>query len=172
MDWLAPAENQQERFNIYRAENGGDFSLLDSTGGISYIDTTVIDASTYAYFVTAIYPQGQSSATDTVSSIVTGIASGSNLPQEFSLAQNYPNPFNPETSIQYGLKEPALVRLAIYNVLGQLVRVLVNEKQTAGYKTVIWDGNDHHGKKAGSGIYIYKIEAAPFSKSMKMVLVR
>ena len=172
LDWLAPAENQQERFNIYRAENGGDFLLLDSTGAISYIDTTVIDASTYAYFVTAFYPRGQSSATDTVSTIVTGIEPGDNLPQEFSLSQNYPNPFNPETSIQYGLKESAQVTLAIYNVLGQLVRVLVNENQTAGFKTVIWDGNDNHGKKAGSGIYIYKIEAAAFSKSMKMVLVR
>jgi hypothetical protein len=94
------------------------------------------------------------------------------IPAEFALHQNYPNPFNPTTTIKYDLKENAQVRLNIYNVLGQLVKTLVNEKQTAGYKEIPWNGTNQDGVKAGSGIYIYRIETNNFVQLKKMILLK
>jgi flagellar hook assembly protein FlgD len=70
------------------------------------------------------------------------------------------------------LKENADVVLKIYNVLGQLVKTLVNEKQTAGFKTANWDGTNQYGVKVASGIYIYRIEANDFVQSRKMILMK
>jgi hypothetical protein len=94
------------------------------------------------------------------------------LPTQFSLEQNYPNPFNPSTTLKYALPTNADVRLEIYNVLGQLVKVLVNEKQTAGFKTAIWDGTNQVGEKVASGIYIYRLKAADYVQSKKMILMK
>jgi hypothetical protein len=94
------------------------------------------------------------------------------IPQEFSLSQNYPNPFNPETEISYGLPRDCYVRLVIYNIAGQKVNTLVDEHQSAGYKTVSWNGEDDRGKKVASGIYFYKLEAGDFRESRKMVLIK
>jgi len=96
----------------------------------------------------------------------------SQLPKEFDLSQNYPNPFNPTTVIEYALPKTSDVRIQIYNILGQEVRNLVNERQEAGYKIIHWDGKDDHGKEVGSGIYFYRILAGNFVKSKKMVLLK
>ncbi|MEZ4744801.1 MAG: T9SS type A sorting domain-containing protein [Calditrichia bacterium] len=94
------------------------------------------------------------------------------MPTVFSLEQNYPNPFNPSTTLKYALPTNADVRLEIYNVLGQLVKVLVDADQTAGFKTAIWDGTNQYGEKVASGIYIYRIKAADFVQSKKMILMK
>jgi len=63
--------------------------------------------------------------------------------------------------------------LRIYNMLGQLVRTLVNGDQTPGYKKVVWDGLNDHGVKVASGIYIYRIKAGKdFVKAKKMILMK
>ena len=94
------------------------------------------------------------------------------IPREFSLSQNYPNPFNPTTNISYALPTNARVKLVIYNVLGQKVKTLVDEEQTAGYKQVIWDGMNDQGEEVGSGIYFYKITAGDFTKTAKMSMLK
>jgi hypothetical protein len=93
-------------------------------------------------------------------------------PQDFSLSQNYPNPFNPQTSIRYALPYEAHVKLVIYNVLGEKVKTLVNERQSAGYKMEWWDGKDDKGGPVASGIYFYRLEADKFSEIKKMMLVK
>ena len=93
-------------------------------------------------------------------------------PSSFALFQNYPNPFNPETQIRYGLQMDCHVKVAVYNILGQRVRVLVDEHQTAGYKEVNWDGRDEEGVELASGIYFYRIQAADFVDSKKMLLLK
>jgi len=92
-------------------------------------------------------------------------------PKAFSLSQNYPNPFNPFTRISYSLPKDCEVRLNIYNVLGQRVRVLVSERKRAGYYYAIWDGRDEGGRQVGSGIYFFRIEAGDFKSTKKMVLL-
>jgi hypothetical protein len=94
------------------------------------------------------------------------------LPTEFSIEQSYPNPFNPMTEILYALPNDCHVTLSIYNVLGQRVKVLVDEHQSAGYKTVQWDGRDDYGQSLTSGVFFYRIEAGNFVQMKKMVLIR
>jgi hypothetical protein len=94
------------------------------------------------------------------------------IPQRFTLSQNCPNPFNPRTSIRYALPQDAHVRLTVYNVLGQKVATLVDEPQSAGYKTVWWDGKDAEGDEVSSGVYFYRLTAGEFSEVKKMLLVK
>jgi hypothetical protein len=97
---------------------------------------------------------------------------GYGTPDAFELFQNYPNPFNPETEISYVLPTACFVELFIYNLLGQKVRMLVDESQSAGLKNVKWDGKDENGVNVASGIYFYKINAGEFTQSKKMVIIR
>ena len=94
------------------------------------------------------------------------------IPTEFSLRQNYPNPFNPETIVRYHLPQPELVRLTIYNQIGQKVMELVNQRQPAGVYQMKWNGKDRHGFQVASGVYLYRIQAGGFSETRKMILLR
>ena len=89
------------------------------------------------------------------------------VPQELRLAQNYPNPFNPVTTIPYAIPEKSLVTLTIYNIAGQVVEVLVDQKMNPGYYSVQWDAS-----KVGSGIYFYRIAADEFSDVKKCVIIK
>ena len=98
------------------------------------------------------------------------------LPKVFSLSQNYPNPFNPSTSIHYdvpaGYEEGVDVVLEIFNVRGQRVIKLLDAIKGPGSYRVQWDGRDENGREVGSGIYIYKLKAGPFTSIRKMVITR
>ena len=85
----------------------------------------------------------------------------------FSLDQNYPNPFNPSTTISYNLAENADVSLKVYDVMGQEVAKLVNEKQSAGTHNVQFDASE-----LSSGIYFYKLIAGDFISVKKMSLIK
>jgi hypothetical protein len=90
------------------------------------------------------------------------------LPKEYSLNQNYPNPFNPTTNIRFGLPEASVVKLGIYNILGEEIATLVNNVElAAGYHTYNFDGNN-----LTSGLYIYRIEAGKFVEVKKMMLIK
>lgn len=93
-------------------------------------------------------------------------------PTVFSLAQNYPNPFNPKTMIRFALPKDSWVKLEVYNILGQKVKTLVDEKLAAGVKEVEWDGKDSKGLEVASGIYFYRIKADDFSDVKKMVMLK
>jgi hypothetical protein len=94
------------------------------------------------------------------------------LPYEFELSQNYPNPFNPETKIEYDLTKSAQVNLTIYNLLGQKVKTLVDERQAIGSYKVSWDGKNEQGKILSSGIYFYRLEVNGVPQTKRMVLLK
>lgn len=93
------------------------------------------------------------------------------LPQ-FLLEQNFPNPFNPTTLIRWQLAKASEVQLKIFNLLGQEVRTLVNEKQEGGSHSVIWDGRDDAGNLVASGIYVYRFQAGDFIKAKKLLFMK
>ena len=88
------------------------------------------------------------------------------------LEQNYPNPFNPETTISFSIKNDDFVRLSIYNIRGQLVNTILSEQLFAGQHSVIWQGNDNHGRNVSSGLYFYRIETSSFHDVKRMVLLK
>jgi hypothetical protein len=94
------------------------------------------------------------------------------LPQETQLMNNYPNPFNPSTKVAYTLKEPGIVHMDVYNMLGQKVRTLVNGQTDAGEHFAIWDGRDDTGAQSASGTYFVKLNAGNYSSTKKMVLLK
>ena len=93
-------------------------------------------------------------------------------PQNFELFQNYPNPFNPTTNIEFLLPRSGQVKIEIFNILGQKVRTLVDQRLRAGQKVVDWDGRDDSGKEVTSGIYFYRLRTSEFSQTNKMVVLR
>ncbi|MBK9098591.1 MAG: T9SS type A sorting domain-containing protein [bacterium] len=90
-----------------------------------------------------------------------------NSPAEFSLEQNYPNPFNPSTIINYSIAEASLVKIAIYNLLGQEVALIVNEFKEAGQHSINFDASG-----LTSGAYFYTIETPLFRQTKKMLLAK
>ena len=88
-------------------------------------------------------------------------------PNDFALDQNYPNPFNPTTSIKYSLPEETHVKLTIYDLLGNEVKVLVDENKPAGTYTAKFNGSE-----LTSGIYIYRLQAGDFVSTKRMALIK
>ena len=88
------------------------------------------------------------------------------VPKQFELHQNYPNPFNPTTVIRYGLPKESSVKLVVYNILGEVVKTLVENTQKAGSYEVYFEASN-----LATGIYIYRIQAGDFVETKKMILM-
>ena len=127
---------------------------------------------TFTFTTEGIFPYHCSPHPFMVDTIVVGNPTGiddqsPSIPSQIELWQNYPNPFNAKTAIEYALPFDSHVRIVIYNLLGQSVETLVNRNQSAGYHQVLWDAAD-----APTGVYFYRIEAAGFSATRKMLLAK
>ena len=85
---------------------------------------------------------------------------------------NYPNPFNPITNISYDLFEATNVTIFIHNMMGKVVKTLVNEEQEKGRKIVEWDATNNDGNKVSSGMYFYNMQTSEFSQTKKMLFLK
>jgi hypothetical protein len=97
--------------------------------------------------------------------------------ESFDLSQNYPNPFNPVTTIRFKVegersKAPIPITLKVYNILGRLVRILVDEERIPGNYEAVWDGKNSFGKEVSSGIYFYRLDVENYRKTKRMTLVK
>ncbi|MGH1365449.1 MAG: M4 family metallopeptidase [Calditrichia bacterium] len=155
--------------------------LFDAEGKLYGIDgyendpAVLVEIDPASGAATEIGPMGYSDISGLAArGVITGIEDeiSSELPSSFQLHTNFPNPFNPTTSIRYDLPKSSSVSLGIYNSLGQLVRKLVSEEQSAGFKTVRWDGRNEAGQSTSSGIYLYRLEAGDFVQTRKMMLLK
>jgi PKD repeat protein len=100
------------------------------------------------------------------------------LPEKFELYQNYPNPFNPTTEIKFDLPEVSWVKIIIYDVLGNTVKILMDGEISAGRQQIAWNGVNSNGNQSASGIYFFRLNARSltsgneFSSIKKMILLR
>ena len=177
--WHTESESGCAGFYVWRSEaEEGDYvrittALITGQGNTSsaseynYSDRNVRDGVTYWYKIEEISSDGFSTFHGLID--VEGI---SPIPTEFSLSQNYPNPFNPETTIKYQLAEDGKAVIVVYNLIGKLVKELVNEEKKAGYYSVVWDGTDDLGRLSPSGVYVLVLNAGTIIKTQKVMLVR
>jgi len=98
---------------------------------------------------------------------VTSVSDATGATMSYALSQNYPNPFNPSTSINYELEKSSLVLLEVFDVLGRHVATLVNERQSAGKHSALFNAFD-----LPSGVYFYRLRAGTYSETKKLLLVK
>lgn len=136
----------------------------------------MIDNYLHNGFIQRMFSQNQyiSEAYSKILPIVVGIEDTKEeiLPSKVHLYQNFPNPFNPTTTISYDLPKSGKVTLKIYDLLGQEVITLIDEFQTPGSKSVVWNGKNSSGEYVSSGVFFYNLETQTFSKTMKLLLIR
>ena len=97
---------------------------------------------------------------------------GIRIPEDYNLSQNYPNPFNAETVINYQLPKAGRVELTVYNLMGEVIKELVNENKDAGFYEVIWDGTNTVGNQVSSGVYFYHVRVNEFRSIKKLVIIK
>ena len=140
------------------------------TTGISMVDH---DGNEKVYDSEMLQDLGLYQQMAVVNNVTTSSTSeGLSLPETYALHQNYPNPFNPETNIDYDLADESMVSLKVYDMKGILVKTLINENQSSGYKTVKWDGTSDLGQKVSAGLYLYRIQTEGFISTKKMALLK
>ena len=93
-------------------------------------------------------------------------------PSGSALLRNYPNPFNSNTTIEYKIDINESVQLQIYDALGKKIRTLIDEKQRPGHYSVQWDGRTDGGVTVGSGVYMYRLVAGSYQKTLRLILIR
>jgi hypothetical protein len=102
----------------------------------------------------------------------SGMRDPGDRPEEFHLSQSVPNPFSATSEIRYSLPVACRVSLVIHDVTGRTVRTLVLAHQESGHKTARWDGRNDLGRPVSNGVYFYRLEAARYTETKKMVLIR
>jgi protocatechuate 3,4-dioxygenase beta subunit len=131
----------------------------------SFADVTAKVGQTYHYRLADVDAMGRTTLHPPLTVVVP-------VPAQYKLCQNFPNPFNPVTTLRYELPKCEAVRLLVFDVMGRVVRTLVDRQQEPGYHTVTWDGRNEVGQSVGSGVYYVRLEAGDFRAVVKMALVR
>jgi len=189
LSWNRNTEADFKGYNLFR-DTTANFTA-DSTTLVSALTDTFyvqiipggIDA--FYYKLTATDNQGNESETsEELAVVITSVTEYPTVVSDYRLYQNYPNPFNPSTKIAYKLKERGYVKLYVYDVKGELISLLVNQIQNAGYYEVEFSGdgqesiNETLAQRLASGIYIYQImiksenNIPVFIDMKKMVLLK
>jgi len=164
--------------SIYFSENGGDDFVLIAHGEpndslYSWIDPSPVSDSCIVMIV-AYDPALLTGEDESDDIFKIELYTATDMPPRFvnELRQNYPNPFNGTTTITYSVASSSRVELSIYNVAGQLVKVLERREKAPGTYRVVWDGRDDAGRGAVSGIYFMLFRAGDFMQTRKIVYLR
>jgi hypothetical protein len=173
LTWSGPVDEDFSYFNIYRQDIlTNEPAMVFTTTDSFYVDQELSDVGAYEYWVTAVDISGLESEASGIVSAVLSSEDELGMPTEFALKQNYPNPFNPSTQIQYALPSESRVVISIYDLTGRKVSTLVNEVQSAGHRSVMWNATNEIGRQVSAGMYIYSIQAGDFIQNRKMVLMK
>ena len=180
--------NATTQFNVYTLEWTSEQMIFSVNGYVHYTynpdiqnsETWPFDSPQYLLMNIAIEPSIASSFTETemeldyVRIYETSILSNQaqTVPNDFNVFQNYPNPFNPVTSLSYDLLEDSYVSVTIYDMLGNVVKNLVNANQSSGYKSVQWNATNNQGQPVSAGVYFYAIQVGEYRQTKKMILLK
>ncbi len=174
LSWHKNSEVDVAKYYVYRntTNNPGSATLIDSTNhpDTMYTATGLTNGTTYYFWVRAVdrYCVARISAYSNVTTVTpVNVPNQTEVPKFFALYQNYPNPFNPVTDIKYDIPKESFVELTVYDLLGREVAVLVNEIKKPGRYSAKWGSEN-----MPSGVYIYRMKAGNFEKTMKMVLLK
>lgn len=148
---------------VYASYNNGESWTKLSTAGLSETFILSLTFDPQDYLLAGTYRGGVYRSKQ----VITSIQLSSNMPTAVRLSQNYPNPFNPKTEIRFEVPVSGFVSLKIFNVLGEEVATLVNEKKSPGEYTITWDASNKP-----SGVYIYRLQLEKFVAVKKMLLIR
>ncbi|KAA3606482.1 MAG: T9SS C-terminal target domain-containing protein, partial [Calditrichaeota bacterium] len=190
LSWTTASETENEGFNVYRKTGNGEFIKISSFKGnselegalnstvsnnYSFVDNSEFrNGKTYTYFISDVETNGIETKHEEVAQTVKFVL-GEEIVQsklDYVLAQNFPNPFNPSTTINFQIAKEQTVKLEVYNLNGEIVKELVNEKMSQGSHKAVWNGTDNFGKTVSSGTYFYKISAGTFTQTNKMILLK
>lgn len=171
LNWITSTETNNKGFEIQRSEYSGQKSYWKKIGFVEGFGTTSEEhtyfytdnnpgAGQYLYRLKQIDYDGTFKLSQQVEVNITS-------PIRFALEQNYPNPFNPITKIKYSIPGISNVQMKVYDVLGEEVATLVNEKQQAGRYEIMFDGNNF-----ATGIYLYRLTAGSYTETRKMILLK
>ena len=186
ISWCHPAAasdgDSATKYVIYRFDSLA-VDIENSTNILAIVpgtETQYTDQVTgwHYYAVTALDRISNESAP--VAATPLGNLTAGSLPEQFKLYPAYPNPFNPKTTIRYVLPRQISVKITIYNLLGELIKILVDKQQTAGAKSVEWDATNTRGIPVSAGVYLYQIRVGDPSKgsghhfvqTKKMILLK
>ncbi|MBN1351120.1 choice-of-anchor D domain-containing protein [candidate division KSB1 bacterium] len=173
--WETRLEKNHRGFNIYRTASDEikpepryrlNRALISGKSPYKFVDDTAGEGTLY-YWLEDVSLKGLKTLHGPISA-----NSAFDMPAIYSLSQNYPNPFNPKTVISYSLPKTEQVQIKVYNILGELVKTLVDAKVKAGQYKISWFGNDENGLPAASGIYFLQIHTKTFTQTRKMILIR
>jgi len=177
--WDYNTENDFRHYRIYKDTT--DFSNCDSSTFYKTMDTSLFldsfsNETKLFYKITSEDNQGNESYPgNTINIILVGVGEPQiKIIENYLLYQNYPNPFNNETKITYSLKNRSYVKLMVYNLLGELEKVLINEEKESGMHEAIL----RFDNSFSSGIYLYRIEVIGennipvFSDMKKMIYLK
>jgi hypothetical protein len=164
------------QYNIYRGKFPEPTNLVGTTPENSF----VLEVAPFENFYVRVTAVSGTEGTESPFSnelfifvpIPVDVSDGEDLGSPIALHQNHPNPFSPGTTIPFALPEERLVELSIYDVRGRLVRSLVHDVRAEGWNEVIWDGTDTTGRRAGSGVYFYRLTAGDQTITRRMALLR
>ena len=155
--------------------NGASWSALGSGVNSNVGAIAVSGGDVYAGGYFTIAGGKESSRFGIYHNVLTGIEGKPVINEHTAitrLEQNSPNPFGASTNIKYQLQKPGQVRLKVYNIAGQLVKILDNGYRTAGEHSIIWDGKDASGKPVAGGLYFYQLNAEGINEVKRLVLVK
>jgi uncharacterized delta-60 repeat protein len=163
---LNPGEGRSAHFN-QRVANLAPLGHYDYIAYCGDYPSVVMDSSFFQIEVIAATSSGREDSGWLLSGSFDGREGLTNLPSGYALIGSHPNPFNASTVIEYELPQASEVTLEVYNLLGEKVTTLVDKRQQAGYRAVIWDASEN-----SSGIYFYRLTAGDISETKRMILVK
>lgn len=171
--WEAPLSGAVVGYNVYRQIDGGAFTKLNGAlvAALSYADANP-PAGSLCYQVTAVDAVPQEGPASNLACVPAVVAKVKTVARTEARLSAGPNPFNPTTTVAFTVPKTGPVRLAVYDVHGSRVAVLVDGVQSAGSHTAIWNGRNTAGRTVASGAYFLRLDTEDGSLRQRIVLLK